>query len=79
MLLRSNRFDRAEQPLRESHEETRRLRKEKARSPQKSRDLKPRLDCSQPSPRVSGGDSRAAAAMGVPYSKVSFRQSPTPT
>jgi len=78
LLRRSERLDRAEQQLREAQEEIRRLREEKARSREKSSALKAALDRLRASLPVLGTDARTAAAVGVPSSRVFFRQPPPP-
>ncbi len=67
-----------ERELREAREEIRRLREEKARSRAKSSALKAALDRLRASLPVLGTDAKTAAAVGVPSSRVFFRQSPPP-
>ncbi len=79
LLRRSERLDRAEPQLREAQEEIRRLREEQARSREKSAALKAALDRLRSSLPVLGTDARTAAAVGVPSSRVVFRQPPPPS
>jgi transposase len=67
--------EQAEQ-LRKAREDIRRLREEKARSREKSSALKAALDRLRASLPVLGTDARTAAAVGVPSSRVFFRQPP---
>jgi transposase len=76
LLRRSERLDRAEQQLREAQQEIRRLREEKARAREKSSALKAALDRLRASLPLLGTDARTAAAVGVPSSRVFFRQPP---
>jgi transposase len=64
--------------LQKAREEIRRLREEKARSKAKSAALQSALDRVRNSLAVLGTDGRTAAAVGVPSSRVFFRQSPPP-
>ncbi len=59
-------------------EENRRLREEKARSRAKNAALKSAVDRLRTSLSVLGTDAKTAAAVGVPSSKVFFRQPPPP-
>ncbi len=70
--------NRLERELREAREEIRRLREEKTRSREKSSALKAALDRLRTSLSVLGTDARTAAAVGVPSSRVFFRQPPPP-
>lgn len=79
LLRRSERLDRAEQQLREAQEEVRRLREEKARAREKRSALQTALDRLRASLPVLGTDARTAAAVGVPSSRVFFRQPPPPS
>ncbi len=65
-----------ERELQELREENRRLREEKARSSKKSATLQAALDRLRGSLSVLGTDAKTAAAVGVPSSRVFFRQSP---
>jgi transposase len=67
-----------ERELQDAREEIRRLREEKARSREKSSALKAVLDRLRASLSVLGTDAKTAAAVGVPSSRVFFRQSPPP-
>ena len=65
--------------MREAREEIRRLREEKSRSREKAAALKGALDRLRGSLSVLGTNAKTAAAVGVPSSKVFFRQSPSPS
>ncbi|EQD75489.1 transposase IS66, partial [mine drainage metagenome] len=69
---------RLERELQEAREEIRRLREEKARARQKSSALKAAFDRLRSSLSVLGTDAKTAAAVGVPSSRVFFRQPPPP-
>ena len=75
-LLR--RLENLERELAEAREENRRLREEKARSREKQLALKAALDRLRTSLSVLGTDAKTAASVGVPSSRVFFRQSPPP-
>ena len=75
-LIRSN--EELERELAEAREEIRRLREEKARSREKHSALKAALDRLPTSLSVLGTDAKTAASVGVPSSRVFFRQSPSP-
>jgi transposase len=68
-----------ERELKEVREEIHRLREEKARSKRKSAALQSALDRLRNSLAVLGTDGRTAASVGVPSSRVFFRQSPPRT
>lgn len=65
-----------ERELQELREENRRLREEKARSQKKSSALQSAFDRLRHSLVVLGADARTAASVGVPSSRVFFRQPP---
>jgi transposase len=75
-LIRENEEQARE--LKEAREEIRRLREEKARSREKSSALKTALDRLRSSLAVLGTDAKTAASVGVPSSRVFFRQPPPP-
>ncbi len=75
-LLR--RLEKLERELAETREENRRLREEKVRSREKHSALKVALDRLRKSLSVLGTDAKTAASVGVPSSRVFFRQSPPP-
>ena len=75
---RADERDRLERELSEAREEIRRLREEKARSQRKGSALKAALERLRSSLAVLGTDAKTAAAVGVPSSKVFFRQPPPP-
>jgi transposase len=64
--------------LQQAREEIRRLREERTRSRGKSSALKAALDRLRASLPILGTDARTAAAVGVPSSRVFFRQPPPP-
>ncbi|MHB1435571.1 MAG: IS66 family transposase, partial [Thermoplasmata archaeon] len=68
----------AREEITETREEIRRLREEIARSREKSSVLKTALDRLRASLSVLGTDARTAAAVGIPSSRVFFRQPPPP-
>jgi transposase len=70
---------RLERELHEAREEIRRLREEKARSREKSSSLKAALDRLRSSLAVLGTDAMTAASVGVPSSRVFFRQPQPPS
>lgn len=78
LLRRLEDRDRLERELTEAREEIRRLREEKTRSQQKSAVLKSALARLRNSLPVLGTDSKTAAAVGVPSSRVFFRHPPPP-
>ncbi len=67
-----------ERELREAREEIRPLREERARSREKHSALKAALHRLRTSRSVLGTDAKTAASVGVPSSRVFFRQSPPP-
>lgn len=67
-----------ERELQDAREEICRLREGKARSREKNSALKAVLDRVRASLSVLGTDAKTAAAVGVPSSRVFFRQSPPP-
>jgi transposase len=69
---------RLERELEEAREEIRRLREERTRSREKNSALKGALDRLRSSLSVLGTDAKTAAAVGVPSSRVFFRQPPPP-
>ncbi len=70
--------EKQERELREAREEIRRLREERARSREKHSALRAALDRLRTSLSVLGTDAKTAASVGVPSSRVFFRQSPPP-
>ncbi len=78
LLRRVGERDRLERELREAQEEIRRLREERARSKEKNASLKAAFDKLRSSLSVLGTDARTATAVGVPSSRVFFRQPPPP-
>jgi transposase len=78
LLRRLGERDQLEHDLQEAREEIRRLREEKARSKEKSAALRSALDHVRNSLAILGTDSRTAAAVGVPSSRVFFRPSRPP-
>ena len=75
-LLRD--MEQMKEAIRALREENARLRDEKARSREKQSALKAALDRLRTSLSVLGTDAKTAAAVGVPSSRVFFRQSPPP-
>ncbi len=79
LLRRIEDRNRLERELEEVREEIRRRREQKAQSKEKNASLKAALDKLRSSLSVLGTDAKTAAAVGVPSSRVFFRQSPPPS